>query len=110
VLGQVVPLALDWDGHPRSSAGVGLVGEDLQAGGGRPGEDLVAAGGSEIVGRAGVAGSDPQQLSIAVGERREGDRVVAVLAAPVPADVLGPGPGGSSPVMDAVDLAAGAVE
>src|SRR5690606_25467261 len=64
-LGQVVPLALDWDGHPRSSAGVGLVGEDLQAGGGRPGEDLVAAGGSEIVGRAGVAGSDPQQLSIA---------------------------------------------
>jgi hypothetical protein len=96
--------AFERDDHALACAGVGLVGEQFDPGDAGEAEEIVGAGAGQIVGRTPITGADPQQVALVVGEPGEGDRVVAVLVAPVPVDVCAPV--GVTQVVDAVDLAA----
>ncbi|GAB3661529.1 hypothetical protein GCM10028833_41790 [Glycomyces tarimensis] len=96
LLGKIVPLALER--HDHVGADVGFVGEVLETGAAGLVEDLVGAGGGEVVSRSGIFSPDPQKGAPAVGKGREDDRVVAVLAVPVPVDMRRPGLCGTAPL------------
>lgn len=102
-LGQAA--ALERDDHAVARAGIGLVRIESQAGLPDLPEEVVSSGGGEVMCGAGIAGAEPDQVPVVVGQAGELDRVVTVLVAPVPVDVFALV--GAAQVVDTVDLGAG---